>query len=210
MISMVNIFTNPTFVNIAQNTKMAMTIETGLKATGRPAFILMDKNISDDTKKYAATKELLYQLTCLAVYLALVLPVFRKAGFQAFKKIFQKDGKCYNGFEHFNGLDDFQAFQKLRNMSKEKRVEELNKLGDKVKFTDEIKNILTNTTKIGEKTYCMVKGADEINSIVGSVAGLAILAPQVSHVTIHPIMRFLGMEKKSESSEPPKNIDTKA
>lgn len=203
MISMVNIFTNPTFVNIAQNTKTAMTIETGLKATGRPTFILIDKNISDDTKKYAATKEFLYQVTCLAVYLGLVLPVFRKAGFQAFKKIFQKDGKCINGFEHFNGLDDFMAFQKIKGMSKDQRIGELNKLKDKVKFTDEIKVKLSNGDKVKDADYHMVKGADEINSIIGSVAGLAILAPQVSHVTIHPIMRFLGMEKtnKHEAAE---------
>lgn len=210
MISMVNMFTNPTFVNIAQNTKAAMTIETGLKATGRPAFILIDKNISDDTKKYAATKEFLYQITCLAVYLGLVLPVFRKAGFQTFKKIFQKDGKCINGFEHFNGLDDFMSFQKIKGMSKEQRLSEYNKLKDKVKFTDAIKNKLTSGDKVKDADYHIVKGADEINSIIGSVAGLAILAPQVSHVTIHPIMRFLGMEKSDKHENQEHKIDKQA
>ena len=199
MISMANIFT-----------KAAMSIETGLKATGRPTFILLDNNISTDTKKYAATKEFLYQIICLGVYLGLVLPVFRKCGFQAFKKIFSKNGRAYNGFESFNGLNDFMSFQKIRNLSQEERVAALNKFKDKVNFTDKVKNLLTNTKKISEKRYAMVKGADEINSIVGSVAGLAILAPQVSHVTIHPIMKFLGMQKDDHKKAESQKVDTKA
>lgn len=210
MISMVNIFTNPTFVNVAQNTKMAMTIETGLKATGRPAFILMDNKISDDTKKYAATKEFLYQLTCLAVYACVVLPIFRKAGFKMFKKMFDKEGRRTHGFDKFNSLDDFTAYQKLKGLSKKERVAEVQKLEGKVNFTDTIKQTLITADKIKKRKYYMVKGADELNSIVGSVVGLAILAPQVSHVTIHPIMRFLGMEKNSNHSQDDKKIDTKA
>lgn len=209
MISMVNIFTNPTFVNVAQNTKMAMTIETGLKATGRPAFILMDKKISDDTKKYAATKEFLYQLTCLAVYACVVLPIFRKAGFKLFKSVFEKKGKHSHGFDKFNGLDDFMAYQKLKGLSKAQRIEEVKKLDGKVNFTNVIKQTLTNVDKIKKGNYHMVKGADEMNSIIGSVVGLAILAPQVSHVTIHPIMKFLGMEKKDSHKEK-EHVDTKA
>ena len=73
--SISNVLTNNTFVNIAQSTKAAMSIETGLKATGRPAFILMDKNITPETKKYAAVKELIYQLTCLAVYTGITTPI---------------------------------------------------------------------------------------------------------------------------------------
>ena len=207
MMPLVNIFTNPTFVNVAQNTKMAMSIETGLKATGRPAFILIDKNISEDTKKYAATKEFLYQVTCLIVYMGLVLPVFRKCGFKAFKKIFEK--KPEHGFNNFNGLDDFMAFQKIKGLSKEDRVKELEKLKDKINFTDTVKKELAEETKFDSDKYCMVKGADEISSIIGSVAGLAILAPQVSHVTIHPIMKMLGMDKKS-NNEQSQHIDTKA
>ena len=40
-----NFLNNPTMVSVAQNTKAAVTIETGLKAAGRPAFTLMDKNV---------------------------------------------------------------------------------------------------------------------------------------------------------------------
>ena len=41
---------------IAQSTSTSVTIETTMKAIGRPGFILIDNNISTDTKKYAAAK----------------------------------------------------------------------------------------------------------------------------------------------------------
>lgn len=206
--SISNVLTNNTFVNIAQSTKAAMSIETGLKATGRPAFILMDKNISSETKKYAATKEFLYQVTCLGVYMGLVLPVFRKCGFKAFKNIF----KNKHGYNRFNNLDEFTNFQKLKGMPLAERAAEIKKLEDKAGegkkvFSDIIYNELKKD-KTSSNTYTIIKGADELSSICGSVAGLAILAPQVSHVTIHPIMKFLGMDKKT--AQPEQKLNTKA
>ena len=62
--SFVNAITSNTFQTIAQNTDACVKIETGLKAVGRPAFTLMDKNTDKDTRKYAAVKEFLYQLGC--------------------------------------------------------------------------------------------------------------------------------------------------
>ena len=70
--------TNPTLTNIAQSTTSAVSIETGMKAVGRPSFILADKELSPQTKRYAATKEFLYQATCLATYMLLVIPLFKK------------------------------------------------------------------------------------------------------------------------------------
>ena len=57
--------TNPTLVDIAQNTNAQVACETTLKAIGRPGFILIDNDIDSSTKKYAAAKEFLYQATCL-------------------------------------------------------------------------------------------------------------------------------------------------
>ena len=72
--------------------------------------------------------------------------------------------------------------------------------------------------------YPHIKGAIELGSTIGSVLGLAILAPQVSHAFIHPALRFLGLEEKkskagntqpqqnqvaSENAEA-KHVDTKA
>jgi len=203
-----NILTNNTLVNIAQSTRTAMSIETGLKATGRPAFILMDNKISDDTKKYAATKEFLYQLTCLAVYMGLVLPVFRKCGFQFFKNVVFKDA---HGFSKFNNLNEYSNYKKIKGLELKDRAQEIQKLekNNKKPFTDEIKQELLNNkvTKVG---YHIVKGADELSSIIGSVAGLAILAPQVSHVTIHPILKLLNMDNSNKQQEKPEIINTKA
>lgn len=207
--SISNILTNNTLVNIAQSTRTAMSIETGLKATGRPTFILIDNKISADTKKYAATKELLYQLTCLAVYMGLVLPVFRKCGFQFFKKVIFKDN---HGFGKFNNSNEFSRYKKIKELPINERLAEIQKheKGGKKAFADEIRTeLLRNRNQ--KPTYHIVKGADELSSITGSVVGLAILAPQVSHITIHPIMKFLGMDKKqSEQNTNKASLDQKA
>ena len=41
-----------------------------------------------------------------------------------------------------------------------------------------------------------MKGVIEFGNIVGSVLGLAIFAPEVSHMIVHPTMKMLGMDKK--------------
>lgn len=85
-----NFLNSPAMIATAQNTKAAVTIETGLKAAGRPAFTMMDKNVDEKTRRYSAAKELLYQSLCLGIYLALIIPVFQKRNFRDFQKDFQK------------------------------------------------------------------------------------------------------------------------
>ena len=68
--------------NLVQSTSSSVATETVLKSIGRPGFILIDNDISPDTKKYAAAKEFLYQATCLVIYMALVVPVFKKGAFK--------------------------------------------------------------------------------------------------------------------------------
>ena len=58
-----NLISNPTLYNLTQSTVTQVTTETCLKAIGRPSFILLDNQIDSKTKKFSATKELLYQLT---------------------------------------------------------------------------------------------------------------------------------------------------
>ena len=83
---------------MTQNTVTQITTETCLKAVGRPAFILADKKIDPQTKKFSATKEFLYQLTCLGIYLSIIIPVCRKSAFKAAKKLF-KDDKVFQAFK---------------------------------------------------------------------------------------------------------------
>ena len=84
-------FSNSTFYNLTQNTAARVSIETTLKSIGRPGFILIDKDIDSETKKYAATKEFFYQVICLGVYLALIPPIFKAGSYKLGKKFSERN-----------------------------------------------------------------------------------------------------------------------
>ena len=86
-----SVLSNPTLTRIAQSTSSSVSIETGLKAIGRPSFILMDGDIEPETKRYAAMKEFLYQATCLATYMALIIPIFKNGSFKVAKKFLKEE-----------------------------------------------------------------------------------------------------------------------
>lgn len=191
--------TNSGLTNLVQSTISSVTTETVLKAIGRPGFILIDNNISPDTKKYAAAKEFLYQATCLLVYMALVVPVFRKGAFKYAKNHLFKD-MPEAGFNKFKDLKTYDLYRKLSDKSIEDRqhILNINKLQDR--FTPEIRNELL--TKDEPDSFSKIKGSIETGSLLGSVLGLAILAPQVSHAFIHPALRLIGMEEKKPKEQP--------
>ena len=45
-----SVLTSPALYNITQTTQAQIGIEIGLKAVGRPGFILLDKSIDKNTK----------------------------------------------------------------------------------------------------------------------------------------------------------------
>ncbi len=201
-----SLITSSQLANIAQNTTQSVAVETTLKSIGRPGFILIDKDIDADTKQYAAAKEFLYQATCLAVYMALIVPIFKKGGFKLAKNVIFKDTK---GFEHFKDVKEYMHYRKLaENPSVKNRMSTLNKeiLSEgklvKEKYDD---TLLAELKKKEPDKFDYVKGAVELSNIVGSVLGLAILAPQVSHAFIHPALRFLGLEDKSKKQNAAEN-----
>lgn len=211
-----NLVTSSQLANIAQNTTQSVAIETTLKSIGRPGFILIDKDIDPDTKQYAAAKEFLYQATCLAVYMALIVPVFKKGGFKIAKNHIFKNTE---GFEHFKNVKEYMHYRKLAdNPSLNNRLKTLEKekLTDKTIIKDKYNKTLQEELKKEKpEKFAYVKGAVELSNIIGSVIGLAILAPQVSHAFIHPALRFLGLEDKKEHQEKqeaqqPAKLDTKA
>lgn len=176
-----NIISNPTIYNMTQSTVTQVTTETCLKAAGRPAFILADKQIDPQTKRFSAIKEFLYQLTCLGIYLSIIIPICRKGAYNLAKKLY-KDEQVFKAFEKTKELSNFY---KMNDKEKTAKIAELNKRitsGDK--FTKE--NLNVN----------LAKGAIEAGAMFGSVAGLAILAPVISHPLIHPIMNMI---KKTQS-----------
>ena len=187
-----NFLTNPVLADIAQSTTHSVSLETGMKAVGRPSFILADKKLDKQTKRYASTKELLYQLTCLAVYMALVIPVFKNGAFKLGKKMFKEE----KAFEMFKNATEYLDYQKLSKMEKSERIKVMNKKGDKLKLSENLKSILTKEDK--PEKHSVIKGAIELGNIIGCVVGLAILSPQVSHMVIHPALKLLGLEKPAQ------------
>lgn len=202
-----NILTNPSFVNLAQNTKATVSIESLFKATGRPAFIMMDKSVDKKTRVYAATKEGLYQMLCLGIYLTMVPFVFKKYGFKISQKIL-KDEKCIPDFKN---ADEYLNYLKLASMPKEKRAGNklMDKISDELKETPEAEHTLKeNLLRLDNpKKYIEAKGAVELSYLAGTVIGLALIASEISNLILHPIMRSLGLEKKQAGH---KILDKKA
>lgn len=183
------ILSNPTLSRIAQSTTSSVSIETGLKAVGRPSFILADPKLEPQTKKYAAMKEFLYQATCLATYMAIIVPIFKNGSFKLAKKILKEE----QAFQHFKDANHYLKYKKFAVMPKENRIEALKKAENKNLFSAELENNLKTSKDVDQ--FNIIKGSIEFGNIIGSVLGLAIFAPQVSHIIVHPVLKALGMEE---------------
>ncbi len=206
-----NTIANQHLANIALNPIAQVSIETTLKAIGRPAAILVDKDISPDTKQYAASKEFLYQATCLLTFLGIIVPLFRKGGFQLAKKVLFKDKP---EFQKFENVKEFEHYMKLTKKSIEDRRLTLQKEKVKDKYHPDVRKDLE--TNENPETYPLIVSTIGVFNLMGSVLGLAVLAPQVSHMFIHPALRLLGLEEKNkkgteeQKTAPAAKIDTKA
>ena len=183
---------NSTLANITQNTVASVCVETTLKSIGRPGFILIDNDIDLDTKKYAATKEFFYQLICLGVYLAVIPPIFKGGSYKLGKKIF---GKEHPEFNKFKNVAEYLDYHKYAKRCLTDRKASLAKVKSSKKFAHNglREDLLTKETP---ECYDLIKGTVEAGSFIGSLLGLAILAPQISHHLIHPLMKALNLEKK--------------
>lgn len=199
--SIANALSNSNLVNLTQNTAARVSIETTLKSIGRPGFILIDNDIAPETKKYAATKEFLYQAICLGVYLALIPPIFKSGSFKLGKKMF---GKTHPEFFKFKDSKEFLEYHKYANRNLNDRKASLSKIKSHNKFEhDGLKeDLLSNENP---EKYSLIKGCIEAGTFIGSILGLAIVAPEISHYTVHPIMKLIGLEDKKK-----KDLDIKA
>lgn len=200
-----NFLTSSALSSISQSTTGSVSLETGMKALGRPAFILVDNKIDQQTKRYAAMKEFLYQATCLATYMAIVIPIFKNGSFKLAKNKIFKDDKA---FSHFDSASQYLKYNKLAKMSQKNRTATLDKEHYQNIFSKELQNELKNKEK--PEQFHIVKGAIEFGNIVGSVLGLAIFAPQVSHLIVHPALKFFGFEKEKPEQGTSKPVDVKA
>ena len=175
-----NFITSPAIFNATQSTVTQVTTETCLKAVGRPTFILTDKQIDPQTKKFSATKEFLYQITCLAIYLAAITPICKKGAFALAKKAYKNEPI----FQAFKDSSEFMKFHKMDESGKIAKLTEINKAAG---------------STINQDSENLARGVVEAGSMFGSVAGLAILAPIMSHPIIHPVMKMIGMDNPKDA-----------
>lgn len=105
---LVKLVNSPSMAHIAQTTSLAVSVETGLKAIGRPMFTMMDKKTDLKSRQFSAVKEFIYQSLCLAFYLS-IIPLFKMGGFKIAKKIFGNQ----KGFQKFDTFKDFVKYVKL-------------------------------------------------------------------------------------------------
>lgn len=185
-----NIIANPTFYNATQGTVAQMTIKTSLNAAARPGAILLDKNIDPHTKKFSASKEFLYQAISLGMYLGIIIPIFKHGAYSLAKNKLFKDEAIFKAFPK---PDDFKKFFKLGT-----EQEKLAKLKEISKATGDTFN-RTNITEEGEH---LANGVIESSSLIGTILGLAVVAPLTATKAIHPILKVVGLVK-----EEPKPIE---
>lgn len=176
------VLANPKVASFAQNTVCAIAVETTLKATGRPAFIYYDKNANEQSKKYAATKELLYQTFCLGLFLGFIKPVKNKV-YNAMSK--WQAAKDPENKRKLNLYDSFQA--QINNATTKKEKNALER-----KFTH-----LLHTNK----DYRYGKGLKELSSIASTVFILALCAPILSQIILHPVMDLIFGKKKENKTK---------
>lgn len=200
---------NSKTAELVENTIVAVGVETGLKMIGRPTFIMMDKEAdSAEKKKFAATKEMLYQGICLGLYLGFMKQI-KHGIYGLVSKGLSKDPENKIKIDEFNKQSKFiedkekaikTALKEIKDVAakkdfKNKAIDEIIKLKEEMRANDRMH---------------LGKGAKEVSAIVGSILMLTIVAPQISHFIIHPIMKVLGFKEGKKPEEAKQQIDKKA
>ncbi len=203
---------NTKTAEFVENTIYAVSIETALKMVGRPTFIMMDKEAdSPEKKKYAAVKEMLYQALCLGLYLSLMKPV-KQFFYNIISKGLSKNPENKIHIDHFNRMqDNLHELEEENKLMIKSARDKFHKKELKKEAYDKIlklkESFESRVLKIADSTHSpkydlrLGKGAKELSAIIGSILMLTIVAPQVSHVLIHPIMNALGFEKKPDKAK---------
>ncbi len=181
-----SIIANQSFFQATQGTAAQMGIKTGLNAVARPGAILLDNDIDQHTKKFSASKEFLYQAISLAMYMLVIIPIFKNGAYKLAKNKFKDEAV----FKAFDTPDKFKAFYKLEEADKVKKLKELSKNGD----TFSRKNIT-------EQSEHLANGVIETSSLIGTVLGLAVVAPLTATKAIHPILKAVGIVKDEEPNK---------
>lgn len=190
-----NIVANPTFYNLTQSTASQMAIKTSLNSIGRPGFILMDKKIDSHTKKFSATKEFLYQMISLGLYMGLIIPIFKKGSYKLAQKYYNNEAV----FKAFNSPSEFKAFKKLK--TEAEKISKLQELSSQSKTGD-----VFTRENITQDSEDLANGVIETSSLAGTILGLAVVAPLAASKLIHPILNGLGLTN-AEKAKPNSDDD---
>jgi len=184
LIGIRKVTSNPKAAAFAQNTVCAIAVETTLKAMGRPAFIYYDKHANGRSKKYAATKEFLYQSFCLGLYLSLINK-FKGVAYNILSgHLAKKDPENKRKIDLFNTEQDkIKAAPKEKKASMEKALHKLIQKNPDYKFG---------------------KGVKELSSIGATVFILALCAPILSQIILHPVMNLIFKKDKNKAAVQPK------
>lgn len=177
LINIRKVAANPKFAEFARNTVCAISVETTLKATGRPAFIYYDKHANKQSKKYAATKEFIYQTFCLGLYLSFIKPLSKKVYSFVGSRLASENP------ENKRKLELYDNFQKKIQNSKDAQV--------KKSLENQLSHLLHTN-----KDYHFGKGVKEFSSIVSTVFILALCAPIASQIILHPVMNAIFKDNK--------------
>ncbi len=177
LIRLRKVLANPNAADFAQNTVCAIAVETTLKAAGRPAFIYYDKHANEQSKKYAATKELLYQTFCLGLFLGFIKPVKNKV----YKLMSNWQAK--KSPENKRKIDLYDSFQSKIDAATDKTQK---------------RNLRRKLTHLlhTNPDYHYGKGLKELSSIVSTVFILALCAPILSQLILHPVMDMIFGKKQ--------------
>lgn len=189
-----NWVSSPKTAEFVENTIFAVSVETGLKMVGRPTFIMLDKQAdSKEKKKYAATKEMLYQGICLTLYLAVMQKFVKPFFYGLISKGLSKNPENKANIDEFNRQSNvIHDLEKAKKEGAKSIKDKATRKAFKEKKLDEILKLKEIMQK--DKRMHLGKGAKEMSAIIGSILMLTVVAPQISHFIIHPLMKALGFE----------------
>ncbi len=188
---------SPRVAETVENTITAVSVETGLKMIGRPTYIMLDKEAdSNEKKKFAATKEMLYQGICLTIYLSTMKHVKHFFYEKITKWLGNKNPENKKYIDEYNNkIKDIESKENELKIAKKAAKTKAERKIIKEKALDEIINLKLAIQK--DKKLHLPRGVKEVSAIIGSVIMLTIVAPQISHFIIHPLMNALGFDKAS-------------
>lgn len=209
-------------IKAAKNTAVTVYLMTGVKAVVRPAFNYNDKKADKDSRKFSAVNEGLYQLVCLAIAAGMI-PFFEAAGFKMAEKRLGKLAESFKGkfAENLKNVADIKGFEGLANVkgikwNGSKKIDEFRKLHLQHSFdeahvetvkaaeaAEEAKNATQadNDVILAEKAEHLLNGGLEAGSLAGSIVGLTIVAPILSHKILHPVMKAIGLGKEEHKKD---------